>query len=125
MMEGKQVVTVTPRTARRSFTKEFKRELVRQAMMPDVSRAALALANGVNANQLARWCREQQHAERATFIPVAITAPVVAAPRPHTPIVSGEIEWRHGNASMIVRGDVNPDMLRIVISETLTSSRAS
>ncbi|MGF7190424.1 hypothetical protein JOE11_003475, partial [Robbsia andropogonis] len=27
-MEGKQVVPVTPRTARRSFTKEFKRELV-------------------------------------------------------------------------------------------------
>ncbi|WP_366520266.1 transposase, partial [Robbsia andropogonis] len=52
-MERKQVVPVTPRTARRSFTKEFKRELVRQAMLPEVSRAALALANGVNANQLA------------------------------------------------------------------------
>ncbi|WP_429396455.1 IS66 family transposase [Robbsia andropogonis] len=28
-----------------------QRELVREAMLPDVSRAALALGNGVNANQ--------------------------------------------------------------------------
>ncbi|WP_320534334.1 transposase [Robbsia andropogonis] len=58
-MEGKQVVPVTPRTARRRFTKEFKRELVREAMLPDVSRAALALGNGVNANQyvMTRPCR--------------------------------------------------------------------
>ncbi|WP_320534754.1 transposase [Robbsia andropogonis] len=75
-MEGKQVVPVTPRTARRSFTKEFKRELVRQAMLPEVSRAALALANGVNANQLARWCRE------SISVPITSLSCPSSAPHP-------------------------------------------
>jgi len=122
-MEGKRVVPVTPRTARRSFTKEFKRELVRQAMLPEVSRAALALANGVNANQLARWCREHQRADQATFVPVVSTAPT--ASEYALPAIPGEIEWRHGDASVTIRGKVDTEILRAVISQTLTSSRAA
>lgn len=126
-MEGKQVVAVTPRTARRSFSKEFKRELVRQSMLPEVSRAALALANGVNANQLARWCREHQRANQVTFVPVVSTAP---APTefvlpPNIPAVPTEIEWRHGNSSLMIRGKVDVEILRTIISQTLASSRAS
>ncbi|MGI4812476.1 MAG: transposase [Janthinobacterium lividum] len=85
-MEDKQVVAVTPRTARRSFSKQFKRELVRQALLPDVSRAALALANGINANQLARWCREHFRAEHpinaAKLIAVTVDGPAISDSEP-------------------------------------------
>ncbi|MDY7579313.1 transposase [Herbaspirillum sp. RTI4] len=98
-MEGKQVVPVTPRTARRSFTTDFKRELVRQAMLPDVSRAALALANGINAHQLARWCREHQRADHLTFVPVVSAVPTASAYAlaQSAPVSPTEIEWRHGD----------------------------
>lgn len=56
-MENKEVVTVKPRSARRRFSAQFKRELVEQALRSDVSLSAVALANGINANQLARWRR--------------------------------------------------------------------
>ncbi len=126
-MEGKQVVPVTRRTARRSFTKEFKRELVRQAMLPDVSRAALALANGVNANQLARWCREHQRADHVTFVPVVSAAPSASehARAQNAPVSPTEIAWQHGNTSIVIRGKVDAEVLRALISQTLASSRAA
>jgi hypothetical protein len=130
-MEDKQVVPVMPRTARRSFTKQFKRELVRQAMLPDVSMAGLALANDINPNQLARWCREHQRADSvcdvATLVPVNIAPHTISEFVPaSTPSASpGEIEWRHGKASVIVRGKVDAEILRTIISQTLASSRAA
>ena len=129
-MEDKQVVSVTPRTARRSFTKQFKRKLVRQAMLPDVSLAALAQANDINPNQLARWCREHQRADHATeiatLVPVDI-APAVAELNPASSpaICVGEIEWRHAMSSVVVRGSVDAEILRTIISQTLASSRAA
>jgi transposase-like protein len=129
-MEDKQVVSVTPRSARRSFTKQFKRKLVQQAMLPDVSMAALAHANDINPNQLARWCREHQRANSATEI--AMLVPVNIAPAisefnvaPSPAVAVGEIEWRHGSSSVVVRGNVDTEILRTIISQTLASSRAA
>ncbi|WP_347554423.1 transposase [Robbsia sp. KACC 23696] len=128
-MEDKQVVSVTPRTTRRIFTKQFKRDLVRQAMLPDVSMAALAQANQINPNQLSRWCREHQRAEGtmevATLVPVNV-APVVSECNPMpTPVEAiGEIEWRHGASRVVVRGHVDAQILRAIISQTLASARA-
>lgn len=126
-MEGKQVVPVTPRTARRSFTKEFKRELVRQAMLPEVSRAALALANGVNANQLARWCREHQRADHVTFVPVVSAASTASeyARAPLATVPPTELEWLHGQTRIVIRGNVEVEILRTIISQTLASTSAA
>jgi transposase-like protein len=129
-MEDKQVVSVTPRTARRRFTKQFKRELVQQAMLPEVSMAALALANDINPNQLARWCREHRRAdgaaEIATLVPVNIAPAVTEFDGAPSPAVAvGEIEWRHGTSSVVVRGNVDIEILRTIISQTLASSRAA
>jgi transposase-like protein len=129
-MEDKQVVSVTPRTARRTFSKQFKRKLVLQALSPGVSLAALAQANEINANQLSRWCREHQRAEGAvdvtTFVPVNITPPVSEfGLSPTSAAPAGEIEWRHGSSSVIVRGQVDAQILRAIISQTLASARAT
>jgi transposase len=45
---------------RRQFTDEFKREAVRLARQPGVSKAGIAKDLGINANMLSRWAREQE-----------------------------------------------------------------
>jgi len=44
--------------ARRSFTAEFKREAVRLARKPGVSRSKAATQLGVHPNVLAYWCKK-------------------------------------------------------------------
>ena len=52
------------RTGRRTYTQEYKRDVVRQCRGPGVSVAAIALAHGINANLVRRWIvREQRVAE--------------------------------------------------------------
>lgn len=43
---------------RRSFTAEFKRQLVEQTCQPGGSIAGLAQAHQINANQLHKWRRK-------------------------------------------------------------------
>lgn len=40
---------------RRSSSAEYKAQLVEQCLLPQVSIASIALANGLNANLLRRW----------------------------------------------------------------------
>ncbi|TYC49999.1 hypothetical protein ETQ85_25505 [Zoogloea oleivorans] len=44
-----------PRRTRRTHTETFKRSLIEACNEPGASVAGIALANGVNANQLRRW----------------------------------------------------------------------
>ena len=43
------------RTGRRTYTAEYKRNLVQECSEPGVSVAGVALAHGINANQLHKW----------------------------------------------------------------------
>ena len=45
---------------RRQFTDEFKREAVRLASQPGISKAEISKDLGINANMLHRWVREQE-----------------------------------------------------------------
>lgn len=51
---------------RRRHSAQFKAEVVRACQQPGVSMAAVALANGLNANVLRRWV---QQAERNRTVP--------------------------------------------------------
>ena len=48
-----------PRRTRRTHSEEFKRSLIDACVEPGASVAGVALANGINANQLRRWMRER------------------------------------------------------------------
>jgi len=48
-----------PRRTRRTHSEQFKRSLIEACNEPGASVAGVALANGVNANQLRRWMRER------------------------------------------------------------------
>jgi transposase len=124
-MEHKEVVTVTPRSARRRFSAQFKRELVEQALRPDVSLAAVAQANGININQLARWRRlHLQDQTPVALVPVRLTQALpTATPTPITTAAAiGEIEWRHGDTRLVVRGSVDATVLRAIIAQTLAAA---
>ncbi|MBK1782627.1 transposase [Advenella sp. WQ 585] len=70
---------------RRSYSADFKAELVKASQQPGVSLAGLALRHGLNANLLRRWVREHEREGKhlATqsdtampFVAVSLPAPV-------------------------------------------------
>ena len=48
------------RRTRRSYSAQFKAQLVAACLQPGASVAALAREQGINANVLHRWCREHE-----------------------------------------------------------------
>jgi transposase len=76
------------RTGRRTYTPDYKADVVRQCLKPGVSVAGVALAHGLNANLVRRWIVRQQRTlvnsapkSPTAMLPVTIDAespPVVA-----------------------------------------------
>ncbi|MBK6632653.1 MAG: transposase [Betaproteobacteria bacterium] len=75
---------------RRRHSGEFKRQVIEACLQPGVSVAAIALANGLNANYLRRWLREHREAvgqsaalpEMADALPATIVLATVATSAP-------------------------------------------
>ena len=78
---------------RRIHSEDFKARVVEASKQPGVSMAAVAMANGINANLLRRWVLMSQASAAVTrrtelapvptnagFIPVSMTAPQEQAP---------------------------------------------
>ncbi len=53
------MTTPQPRRTRRTHSEAFKQSLIEACGEPGASVAGVALANGINANQLRRWMRER------------------------------------------------------------------
>jgi transposase-like protein len=75
-----KLVKAPKRQGRRRHDDEFKQQVVAAALQPGVSMAAVALANGLNANLLRRWVKDHR-APQALGDEVADE---VEAPRPPT-----------------------------------------
>jgi transposase len=94
------VNTSDGRRRRRKHSAEFKATVVAACRRPGVSIAAVALANGLNANLLRRWVVTEEQAQRAnvidtvsapaarlevptrSFVPLQLEAPVVKSEQP-------------------------------------------
>jgi transposase-like protein len=92
---------------RRRHSAEFKARVVRESRQPGVSLAAVALANGLNANMLRRWVNEEGETAIAEVKPKALPpkGEFVALPLPvPTAPAAGEIriELRCGAATVSV-----------------------
>lgn len=103
------------RRRRRIHSDEFKASAVASCMQPGMSMAAVAMAQGVNANLLRRWVRDAEMNSRVTvvssaatdvpkdqdaktsFVPVSLPPPVQAARAPDV-----RIELRRGPMAVIV-----------------------
>lgn len=65
------------RDGRRQYRPEAKQALLQQCARPGMSIAAVALANGLNANVLRRWILQDQRAMAGVVNPAAAMLPVV------------------------------------------------
>jgi transposase len=123
---------------RPNFPTEFKRQLVEQSFQPGASVALIARSNDINANLLFKWLRlylageyglpslpEGAEPKQTQQAPSLLSLDVVAEAARHTPPMAVtrarspenlcEIEFER--ARLRVRGNVSPDMLRLLIRE--------
>ena len=90
MLKDIQLPRYEARRTRRTYSAQFKADLVVACQRPAASIAALTLQHGMNANVLHRWLKEYDHGRhrldnadaataadkvvKPTFVPIALTA---------------------------------------------------
>ncbi|KWC15449.1 transposase [Burkholderia ubonensis] len=123
---------------RPNFATEFKRRLVEQSFEPGASVALIARSNDINANLLFKWRRhylagdyglptlsESAAPKREPTVPPLLPVDIIAQTAEHAvpmTIDAGassesmcEVEFDH--ARLRIRGNVSPDLLRLLIRE--------
>jgi len=75
------------RRARRQYSEEFKRELIKACGQPAANVSALARSHGIRPNQLRRWLQKARGNQRT-----ALTAPKSAQPQTSFVAVSVKAE---------------------------------
>jgi transposase len=118
------------RTGRRTYSREYKLEIVDECSVPGVSVAGVALSHRINANLVRRWIVQQRSGRLArapsatpTMLPVTLSAPGAWAPIPRAERASpgskyaapGLIEIELEAAHICIRGSVEAAALRIVL----------
>ena len=98
-----------PSRRRRHHPEEFKLAVIEACCEPGASVAGVAMANGVNANQVRRWMRERgiESLTRRIATPVLDTASAIAPafvqlPMPLAAAGYIRIEVRRGNTAIKV-----------------------
>ena len=86
---SKAAVATPPKRSWRRHSDEFRARVIEMARQPNTSVAAVALANGLNANMLRRWVRESEVAGDARIdgpqqgdgaMPAFVQLPMCAEP---------------------------------------------
>lgn len=115
MLKDLETPRYSTRRSHRTYSPEFKADLVAACQQPGVSIAALAGQHGMNANVLHRWLKQHQRSGCHQLIPCSApakagaTSPVPAFVPVQLPAATSEpktaeirIELRRGSLSMIV-----------------------
>ena len=122
MLKNSENSTSSPSRTHRTYSAQFKAELVAACGQPGVSIAALAGQHAMNANVLHRWLKEHHRSGRhplAAHSPAAAAAPETASPlaafialqlpalaqQPETREI--KVELRKGALSMVVTWPVS------------------
>ena len=100
------------RRTHRTYTAQFKDELVAACREPGASIAAVAGAHGMNANVLHRWLRERggvMREDRSTFIPVALPIATQQAG-----VQDFKVELRKGALAMTITWPISARMAKML-----------
>jgi transposase len=119
------------RTGRRTFSREYKLEIIEECSAPGASVAAVALSHGINANQVRKWIVQHRAGRLGaksngtpTMLPITLgtTAPWPAARAERAPDrttsrhgATGIIEVEFDTARLRVRGAVDAAALGTVL----------
>jgi transposase-like protein len=121
------------RNGRRYFSKAHQAAVVAKCLVPGASLAAVALANGFNANLVRRWMRERQAGNAlARTVPRLLPVTIQSEQTRVTPerVVSrrsaargrhcdcGSMQLRVGSIELVLHGAVDREQLSLVL-ETL------
>jgi transposase len=116
LVEG--LVTRPAINGRRTYSVEDKKTLVRRCLQPGVSVASIALAHGINANQLRRWMAQYSSSTTISHKPEASMriVPVVTSPAAGLPLSSSSyIEIGLVSVTVRVYGLVDAKTLGVVL----------
>lgn len=119
---------------RRYFSKAHKEAVLAKCLAPGASLAAVALANGFNANLVRKWVRDRQVGNTVAkssskLLPVILDAQPegdlprrrqAPAARVHK-AVAGSMEIRIGTIELVVHGRVDGGQLTAVLERLLRS----
>ena len=116
---------------RRYFSKAHRDAVVAKCLAPGVSLAAVALANGFNANLVRKWVRDRRLCDTVAkssskLLPVRLDAPLgdpmpqggAIAP-PVRSAIAGSMQIRIGAAELVVHGLVDQGQLSAVLDQLL------
>lgn len=119
------------RTGRRTYTLQYKLDVVKQCSEPGVSVAAIAMARRINANLVRRWIvRHRRELTAMTVVPQSTLLPVIMATATSVPgapadapvgsakrrrPVAATIEIELYGARVHLRGGVDAQALRSVL----------
>jgi len=108
---------------RRYFSKAHKEAVIAKCLTPGASLAAVALANGFNANLVRKWVRDCQARPDAKLLPVAVDPVEMHALSGDAArsTAGGSIEVRIGRVELLVRGLVDREQLSVVLNALLRS----
>jgi len=130
MVVESRVARVVARGVRRGpyrkHSREAKRAIVEQCLIPGASVAGVALAHGVNAKLVRKWIHKYRAGEYGapevglTLLPVKVrdVAPPTATTRA-TPSLKGHIDIELPGARVRVHGQVDAEALRSVLTSLL------
>ena len=119
-----------PSDVRRSFSPEFKWQLVQESKARTLSASALARKYDVNTNQLFRWVREAQLGKALWVRRAKGEQAILAAPTPFLPVCvqaadasppvhQGAITVSFRSGHQLVLHQATPDMLRQLVAALL------
>ena len=103
---------------RRTHSLEFKRSAVDASNQPGASIAGVAMAHGINANQLHKWRRQLRGSELIVAEPLILPVTLIhdtepVGTRQTTP--EGSIDIQFPKARLLVRGQVDLNVLQTVL----------
>ena len=103
---------------RRTHSLEFKRRAVHASNQPGASIAGVAMAHGINANQLHKWRRQFQDSglilAESQILPVTLIHDTEPLDTRQT-VPEGCIDIQLPKARLLVRGQVDLDVLQTVL----------
>ena len=113
-------IEIAGRGKRRHRSKEERRRIVEESLVPGASVAVIARTHGVNANQVFHWrklYREGQlDVEPSPLLPVRVAE---VFETPHTPAApqAGSIHIELGRARVHIEGAADPETVRAILEQ--------